>query len=156
MNKNNKSGRLILLSCCMMIVVAILSGCTTTKELTKRYIYDTLDIDEEETVTIKKDQLYGLVFDLEYQKNVSIKLEVKKGGNIDLLLMDEEGYDDYSDAMSTGYEYYPEGTRLDIDEAELSCTLPPGKPHLIIDNTHRPSGGADPTGSVTVYIKISS
>ena len=155
MNANNKSGRLILLSCCILIVVATLSGCTTTKELAKKYIENAMDIDAEKTVTVPKDHFYVLSMSITSQKDVSIELEVEEGGNIDFLLMDKEGYDDYKDSMSTSYGYYPDGSKLNIKKTELSCTLP-SNPYFIIDNTNRPSGGADPTGSETEYLKVSS
>jgi len=85
---------------------------------------------------------------------VSYSFTVQLGGRVDILVMDQANYDAYR--ASGPFSYLPGSTLDALSGANVVLAPVAGEVYyMVIDNTFEPTGGADPTGSVTVSCNAS-
>lgn len=87
-----------------------------------------------------------------------ITVELEADREVDLLLVDEEGFGDYETVQIVGhgvFYWYPEGSSLNVSSRRYSFTIPETQLYyFIIDNTNEPSNGAVPLSAVNYNISI--
>ncbi len=97
---------------------------------------------------------------------IAYDIKVDSGPAIDIFVLDDEGYEDYTSRDPDGFKYYRDLSRLDTEEAKVVFPWSDeGTVHIVIDNTAAetvpPLGdpvatvtykvGADLSGAVWVY-----
>jgi hypothetical protein len=86
---------------------------------------------------------------------VAFTFEVEIGTNVDVLIMDQVNYEAYQTDSSFSYLV---GSALNSQNGAGSGSTPEEGTnyYVVIDNTDRPSGGANPTGPVQVHYTVTA
>ena len=105
-------------------------------------------------LTIEEEYFYPII--LAYEDNVGVEIIITSSKNIDVLLLTPEMYEA---CCSTGemnnIDYLKgKGSQLSTQEYSYIIENDVGPRYLIIDHTSNPSGGALPSGSVSVEIYL--
>jgi hypothetical protein len=144
-----------------MVLLSILSGClggsgepeAQTQTLVQAQTYTLTD----ETKTINADESWSYEFDIPEGAEIEIELKVLGGGAIDVFLVDSSNYAGYSyisDGGTGEFEYIVDGSSISTKAFKGKFTVTPGAYYFVVDNTAIPDGGATPTDSVDVKIKV--
>ena len=131
----------------VIFAFVLLSGCSTEQVL----------VDESSTVPADYFKVYG--FTGTEGAVISVEFEVISGGNVDLFLMNEGGYEEYQGVINgTGsvFHYYVAGSVLNTQGKNYEFELPSdGTYYIVIDNlTSGVEGEATPSDDVTFQIKV--
>ncbi len=86
---------------------------------------------------------------------IAYDIKVDSGPAIDIFVLDDEGYEDYTSGNPDGFNYYSDLSRLDTKEAKVVFPWSEeGTVHIVIDNTAAktvpPLG--DPVATVTYKV----
>ncbi len=85
-------------------------------------------------------------------------MEVKDGGPVDVLLLDSKNYLDFEEffrGRRSSFKYFKTGSALNIMSKSYSFTIPyTDRWFIVICNEDLISGGAEPRGDVSVFIKV--
>ncbi|CAD7768803.1 hypothetical protein FHEFKHOI_00433 [Candidatus Methanoperedenaceae archaeon GB50] len=142
---------IILVSGILLTLVASADVKETVQEISLGLLDETKIIDDNEFL------IYSFTGTADYVINVSI--DVINGNAIDIFLMNSEQFIEYQSMMlggsSEGFKSYQVGKGTNIKSKFYSFEFPKtDKYYITIDNTNQPKGGAEPSGSVEVRIKI--
>jgi len=136
----------------IVMIVTLFMGIFSVNALAQ------ISIDETKSIEIDMYNEISIT-DIEAGDVLSVDIQVTKGGPVDVMLMESSDYVDYLHAMDTEeggtFSYYIDGSSDSIKSKKYSFTFPEnGDYYLVIDNTINPIGGANPTGTVEVNVKI--
>ncbi len=85
----------------------------------------------------------------------TIRIEFESDKDIDLIMTNVDGYNDYRDPGEEYFTTYPEGTSYQIRQVDLDFFVPAdGTYYIIVDNSDIPDSGAMPQGSVNYSIEL--
>jgi hypothetical protein len=111
------------------------------------------DILLQKTGTITQGDWYAESFVGSFGETVSIVLESDE--DVDLILTDVQGFNDYKDPDEEYFMTYSQGTSLKVRQTTLDVFLPvDGVYYVIVDNTDNPSSGAMRTANVSFSIEV--
>jgi len=144
-----------------MVLLSILSGCLggagepESQPSAQPSAQTQTLIDETKTINADKTGFYG--FEIYKGAEIEIELKVLSGGAIDVFLVDSSNNAKYNYILGGGtgeFEYIIGGSSIGTKAFKRKFTVPPGTYYFVVDNTEIPVGGAAPTGSVDVKIKV--
>jgi|GEM_PF-1950841 len=106
------------------------------------------------TITIENGDHYGWKMDIMIPSQIEAR--ISSNVSVDVLVMDEENYSDYSDGRAFGY--YAQFSELATSNATLNFTVLSGTVYIIVDNSEHPSlnGAAAPEGPASVEYWLGS
>jgi len=106
------------------------------------------------TITIENGDHYGWKMDIMIPSQIEAR--ISSNVSVDVLVMDEENYSDYSDGRAFGY--YAQFSELATSNATLNFTVLSGTVYIIVDNSEHPSlnGAAAPEGPAGVEYWLGS
>lgn len=109
----------------------------------------------EETAAIGYDQSCAIICKLKSNGEIDFSGKVITGGEVDFMLFDEKGYNEYNSSTSGSNKFYSKGTKLNAMEFSFNIEVEKGDWYIVIDNTNlKPDNGAKPLGDVTVYYTV--
>ncbi len=142
-----------------IVLLSILLGCLGgSGELETQPLAQTQTVTDE-TKTINADESWTYGFEISEGAEIEIELKVLSGGAIDAFLMDSSNYAGYNYILGGGtgeFEYIVDGSSISTKAFKGKFAVPPGAYSFVVDNTAIPDGGATPTGSVDVKIKVTA
>jgi hypothetical protein len=125
----------------LAVSVAMITVCALPAEAGWGFNFGTRKIPAGQYFEIKG-------FIAQVDAGMSYTVNISYGPNFDVLLMDKENFEIYKSG-SNAFTYLP-FSNLDVDniyaDTGIGGLTTDTEYHLVIDNTNRPSGGADPVG----------
>lgn len=94
-------------------------------------------------ITIDYQRYGGWRVYLEEGDDLGVSVQVVKGANVDLFLMNEDSFSRYRSGMN--FSFVKEASALNAKGIKYKFIAPaPGDYYLVIDNTGQPLGGTEP------------
>ena len=146
----NRSRRSVL-AACGWLLSAVLAGCGGSGLLqSERAVVD-------ETVTVPEGSYRHWQFSVTEDREFLLSATVDEGPNVDLLLLSDDGFENYTEGRE--FEYYFE-SGLDVRDGWSEGTLSPGVYVLVCDNTvsgtaRPPQDGKSSPSTVAVRATVS-
>lgn len=108
-----------------------------------------------ETITLASGEWRAYRTAMNSIESLRIAVQVLQGGRIDVFSTNDVGFSQYTDPNSTVFSYYPEGSQTNTTSFPGNFAAPTGGEYfVIVDNTPTTSGGATPTGPVTLDVSL--
>ena len=136
----------------MLGVVLVFCLVIISAELTAAQYVDS-EGRERKTLNRNKDVVYDKEKELSSRTTMEIDMYVRDEKPVDVFLMTKDNYELYKNGQE--FDVEAEGTATDVTSYKSKFKLP-HKAHWVwvVDNTNRPSGGANSGEDLVIYAKV--